>query len=694
MPESEDESPDPLNYPYAKRRCERAGEDASFPASEDALCETCETIDLDRIFKMRVRKNSTLVGELVAPLGALDSSSRRSSCPLCRLFATLRIDELKCSSTTENSDKYFLRAIYAESYLSPRHKINGLQHTVMLAVVPGNAKSWRHGKASYIYSSTSSEHTRQDRIMARIRSDKVDFGEVREWLEFCEKHHTDGCCEAEKVTLSGFRVIDCQTRCIVPAPQDCEYIALSYVWGNRPEEPQNAIDVLGSLAPLVIEDAIMVATNLDVRYLWVDRYCIDQNSEDKDHQIRNMDLIYRGAKLTIIAAAGEDPSFGLPGVSSTKRTPQPMLQVKGNLLISSLPDPSAELSSSKWASRGWTYQEGLLSRRRLVFTRSQVLFQCMNMHCWETISTPLHILHAKYVKRFRDCISGCRAFPPKGIGKSLTDVVRRIGEYSQKDLSFENDALNAVLGVLHAFKSAGVLANHISGIPSVPLWQRSQPQLTKRVESLAAGLSWVADSRNVNPYLKRRKNFPSWSWAGWSGVGLRHWYFLMGAAYRVRDYYADIVVELEDEDGQLVPWNFSSSLEIFPRRIYVSGWTTQLRITRAAREGNQVWALDVPDLDDKIVKLHLTADPTQDLSLERALVEQPWTGLILGWSGWFFGTFLILKATKEGTFERIGLSCPRFSVDGLSNLSRHLRGDNNEAYIGTREFKRQRLILE
>lgn len=106
--------------------------------------------------------------------------------------------------------------------------------------------------------------------------------------------------------------------------------------------------------------------------------------------------------------------------------------------------------------------------------------------------------------------------------------------------------------------------------------------------------------------------------------------------------------------GQLKPWIVSNSLKIFPRRIYVSGWTTQLRITRAAGERYQGWALDVPDLDDKIVKLHLTADPTQDLSLERALVEQPWTGLILGWSGWFVGTMLMLKATKEGTFERIG----------------------------------------
>jgi len=189
--------------------------------------------------------------------------------------------------------------------------------------------------------------------MGQIRGEKVDFGEIREWLEFCEVHHIVGCCEAEVVTLSGFKLIECHTRQIVLAPKTNDYIALSYVWGQGLEESQVVKGMLPNPAPQVIEDAIMVAKELDVRYLWVDRYCIDQDGDDKDHQIRNMDLIYRGAKLTIIAAAGEDPSFGLPGISSAKRTTQPMIRVRGHWLVSSLADPALELRNSKWASRGW-----------------------------------------------------------------------------------------------------------------------------------------------------------------------------------------------------------------------------------------------------------------------------------------------------------------------------------------------------
>ena len=38
-----------------------------------------------------------------------------------------------------------------------------------------------------------------------------------------------------------------------------------------------------------------------------------------------MDKIYAAAKVTIIAAAGSDPNYGLPGVSSTPREIDPFL---------------------------------------------------------------------------------------------------------------------------------------------------------------------------------------------------------------------------------------------------------------------------------------------------------------------------------------------------------------------------------
>jgi hypothetical protein len=44
--------------------------------------------------------------------------------------------------------------------------------------------------------------------------------------------------------------------------------------------------------------------------------CIDQaNPDDKHDQIGQMGRIYSEAQLTLIAAAGKDPTYGLAGVS-------------------------------------------------------------------------------------------------------------------------------------------------------------------------------------------------------------------------------------------------------------------------------------------------------------------------------------------------------------------------------------------
>jgi hypothetical protein len=46
---------------------------------------------------------------------------------------------------------------------------------------------------------------------------------------------------------------------------------------------------------------------------------------------------------------------------------------------------SFPIQSSAWITRGWTYQEAVLSRRCLFFTDEQVYFVCKQMTCCEAI---------------------------------------------------------------------------------------------------------------------------------------------------------------------------------------------------------------------------------------------------------------------------------------------------------------------
>jgi hypothetical protein len=57
---------------------------------------------------------------------------------------------------------------------------------------------------------------------------------MKQWLQKCSpsspRHQT--CHREERKSCLGMRVIDVTKWCVVAAPSDCRYVALSYVWGG------------------------------------------------------------------------------------------------------------------------------------------------------------------------------------------------------------------------------------------------------------------------------------------------------------------------------------------------------------------------------------------------------------------------------------------------------------------------------
>jgi hypothetical protein len=70
-----------------------------------------------------------------------------------------------------------------------------------------------------------------------------------------------------------------------------------------------------------------------------------------------MGRILGDAIATIVAAAGDNEDYGLPGVSSLHRLAQPRACTGNTQLVSTLPHVSELVSNSKWATRDWMYQE-------------------------------------------------------------------------------------------------------------------------------------------------------------------------------------------------------------------------------------------------------------------------------------------------------------------------------------------------
>lgn len=179
--------------------------------------------------------------------------------------------------------------------------------------------------------------------------------------------------------------------------KDLQYTALSYVWGMAGQqimlknENVRELEQSGSVekrCSQTIKDAAQVTRELGLNYIWVDALCIIQdNLDDKKIQIGNMATIYRSAILTIVAAAGQDANHGLPGLNKPRTMTQKEVVVrlpsKDRPGFSLMPVLSISKSSrghplegTVWNSRGWTYQESVLSRRTLEFSEQQIFWSC------------------------------------------------------------------------------------------------------------------------------------------------------------------------------------------------------------------------------------------------------------------------------------------------------------------------------
>ncbi|EEU44566.1 uncharacterized protein NECHADRAFT_85237 [Fusarium vanettenii 77-13-4] len=375
--------------------------------------------------------------------------------------------------------------------------------------------------------------------MPKLLPPTFDSRLASDWLQKCKAHH-DGSCRPQPNVNTEIVLIDCTDYEIKSLNMSYSYIALSYVWGDVVPTPLiNGVQVPPTTSAVIL-DAIQVTKALGFRYLWADQYCINQTDPVvKMRQINQMDQVYGQAELTIVAACGDSAAYGLPGVShrrSREQFQQPIEQ--GNYQVVELgPDALSDTASSKWSTRGWTFQEAWLSRRLLVFTDKQCYFECEAISCAESLD------YGECIWDFDDRPRNFRRleFGPFSRFDELTsllwpsahiDEVRTLlHSFSMRQVRFDQDSLNAVVGVLNSsqkmhlgteYGAAGgsVLFTSAVGIPLLVGEYNGQPVLQ---QTLVTGMSWVhvvsGRGRSLQGAIPRRRTaYPSWTWAGWEGA--------------------------------------------------------------------------------------------------------------------------------------------------------------------------------
>lgn len=401
------------------------------------------------------------------------------------------------------------------------------------------------------------KNTTQSLFLARsTESFRKDAALVGRWLRICDENHGDLCSAVSPNILASkpfLGVIDVKEMRLSKLPQDARYVALSYTWGTGPWQFKTKKDNIKSLMapgglnewkdtmPRTIRDSIQLVINLGERYLWVDALCIIQDSERSWALNSNvMNIVYGNAYFTICAADGDNANAGLKALNKSG-IQQNLVFYNKDLRLKCLQPAEHYIQQSTWNTRGWTFQERLLSPRTLIFVKGRMFFQC---RCTaRSVDIITEDENAGWSIEFNLSPSLMLRKLPR---QPLLVYKEALQLYMKRRLTYQSDILAAFTGIgnLVCQTLGGSL---VFGLPSSHFdW----------------ALLWEFQSAAVRRAKEAHEHFPSWSWCGWKNQGMDCDYksqMLAGIEDNLHDWLMNhtwITWYIRDGNGNLrLVWN-------------------------------------------------------------------------------------------------------------------------------------------
>lgn len=351
---------------------------------------------------------------------------------------------------------------------------------------------------------------------------------AREWLDACG-HAGGKHANCTKTTISTLptRVISVgndkvSPRLVITEPnQQAHYAALSHCWGGKTPTMTTLSNLetytvsLPKDLPQTFQDALNVARALEIPYIWIDSLCIVQDSpEDWKHEASLMAQVYANAHVTIFADAAPDSTSGFLSPPFRKAPQRFVVQCKNDqssssgvhirergFLAQQLPFHSwsrrSGLGQSKLSTRGWVFQERLLSPRTLHFSQNEMAWECRSVCECECSATSLRTLRTTSVMK--------HFLHPQDPDVSSAEANWRseiVPAYTELDLTFASDRLPAIQGLANAAQRLRSNDEYVSG-----LWR----------QTMKADLLWHKDAGDGNSHRIKDGGAPTWSWASVTG---------------------------------------------------------------------------------------------------------------------------------------------------------------------------------
>ncbi|KAH6954482.1 heterokaryon incompatibility protein-domain-containing protein [Fusarium avenaceum] len=418
----------------------------------------------------------------------------------------------------------------------------------------------------------------------QIDPSQIDYDMIRKWIAHCRGTHGKPCqmLTAKPLRIAKFRLLDCKTETVVDCTELSQYVALSYVLGPSPNVNDKHQDLLSNA---VIKDAMRVKFQLGLQYIWVDQLCIDQrDAEDMSCQLSQMNTIYNQVSVTIVAAAGDSSSYGLPGVGQRPRTIPNKFTLNGTTWKFRPELIKHQVGRSKWSTRGWTYQEAVFSRRCVIFADDQVFFQCGCMMCAEELIKNFANCELDFpiFEQMADEDSDSQPYLPRG-GRFMQDLKA----YSKRELTYDFDVLRAMDGVFGFYAQLEPSVEQYWGLPLrwVGCVISSEYYRTARLkhDDVVGAFLWAmlwkpawSEVQSTKTGSAKRSGFPTWSWSGWK-VEVT-WSYLKNTKHLEKSFTVPLFVETAT--GGLVEFNKDFARSLASGQSYTTlGLTHILTIT-------------------------------------------------------------------------------------------------------------------
>ncbi|MCJ1351849.1 MAG: hypothetical protein MMC33_001833 [Icmadophila ericetorum] len=367
------------------------------------------------------------------------------------------------------------------------------------------------------------------RALSVSATDENRFKLAVDWLTSCLIQHEP--CERQYYPKLPTRVIDVGLEgdsknpfLFVSNGETGMYVTLSHCWGKGErlvtleknlKEHQESLPL--AEMPQTFKDAIEISRKIGMRYLWIDCYCIVQDSyNDWEAEAARMAEIYENAVFCLSAIDGQDsfaPMF-YERLQTWQQRPVTLTNVRNadapfHIGVRPKTDSVQDIiKASVLNERAWGLQERLLSPAVLHFSESYMFWEC----CSTVRSEADHYAedHTEKIRPgLRQQWKAASPSAPVDLGLLWTELVKN---YTARSLTYDKDKLPAILGLAKRFEEQ-MGDTFLAGLWKLDLHR----QLLWHPISLICG--------DVYEPLKRpTEHFaPSWSWASVKGPIYYDW---------------------------------------------------------------------------------------------------------------------------------------------------------------------------